>query len=62
MLLASMLTACQHVSTAGPKANHVACRSFERIYASDDDTPGTLNQVDGHNAAYDAICGKPEKD
>ena len=52
-LLALMLSGCQTTPTGGTR---VACAAFGPITYADADTPETIDQIVGHNAAWDAIC------
>lgn len=52
--IALMITAC----TAIPETvTDVSCDVFRPItYSGQNDTPETIEQIRGHNAAWDAIC------
>lgn len=52
-----MLTFCQTTGSSGPSPETVACRAFDPITWSEDDTRETIQGVKGHNAAYKAVCG-----
>lgn len=53
LLTCSMLAGCQ---TGRSGTSDVACRTFDPIAASRQDTPGTIRQVVAHNGAYRALC------
>jgi len=53
-----VMTGCTMTASGGTEeAKRVACRSFEPIRWSRNDTPVTVRQVKGHNAAWKAVCG-----
>ena len=49
-----LLTGCQ--TTTPISVVDTSCLAFEPIRASRKDTAETLDQVKGHNAAWDALC------
>ena len=58
VLSAMMLTACSATRTTVMRAS-AACIAFQPItFSASKDTPETVGQVRGHNAAWDAICGE----
>lgn len=54
--MAMTLTGCKSV----PSGTEPACLVFEPICASRADTEDTIEQIIGHNVAYEAMCGKVE--
>jgi hypothetical protein len=56
--MAISLTGCA-TSTSAPQSDF--CLIYEPVYVDrQNDTPETLQQVDRNNAAYEAVCVKPE--
>ena len=53
MLLAVMLNGCAKTSTS---VIDTSCEAFKPISYSSKDTDATVDQVIGHNAAWDALC------
>ena len=51
--MVAILTGC----ASAPSETESACLVFEPICASRGDTEDTINQIIGHNAAYEAVCG-----
>jgi hypothetical protein len=61
LLLTPLLILPGCVTTTGSAGNDaVACSAFEPIRWSAKDTDETIRQVQGHNAAWSALC-KPER-
>jgi hypothetical protein len=56
LALALLLPGCQ--TTTPISVTDTSCRSFVGIHYSRKDTPGTIQQVREHNAAFDALCKK----
>lgn len=54
--MAMTLTGC----ASAPSGTEPACLVFEPICASRADTEGTIEQIIGHNVAFEAMCGKVE--
>ena len=52
-LLAVMLNGCAKTSTS---VIDTSCEAFKPISYSSKDTDATVDQVIGHNAAWDALC------
>jgi hypothetical protein len=63
--MCAILTAsCATTPSSAPTSEtvaRVACQSFEPIYWSGKDTPGTVTQVKEHNAVGASICGWGKK-
>ena len=58
LLSAMTLTACGATRATVMRAS-AACIAFQPItFSAAEDTPETIGQVRGHNAAWDAICGE----
>lgn len=60
MLSTLPLAGCQSM-TLTPATRYVdtSCAAFKAIsYSRQHDTPETIAEIRGHNAAYDAICPK----
>ena len=55
-VMAMTLTGC----ASAPSGTEPACLVFEPICASRSDTEDTIEQIIGHNVAYEAMCGKVE--
>ena len=59
MLLAVMLSGCATTSTS---VIDTSCEAFGPISHSSKDTDATVDQIIGHNAAWDALClNAPDK-
>ena len=52
----TILTGC----ASAPSGTEPACLVFEPICASRADTEDTIEQIIGHNVAFEAMCGKVE--
>lgn len=56
LAVALMLTSCQTTNSSGPSPELVACRSFEPVTWSEDDSPQTIREIKEHNAVWVAVC------
>lgn len=56
LVAALMLISCQTTTSSGPDPSLVACRSFEPVTWSEDDSPQTIREIKEHNAAWKAVC------
>lgn len=45
-------------TTMGSAGTETACEAFEPVRWSQADTDETIAQVKGHNAAWQAVCGR----
>ena len=52
--MAMTLTGC----ASAPSGTEPACLVFEPICASRADTEDTIEQIIGHNVAFEAMCGR----
>lgn len=60
MLIILPLAACTILSTGTVRYLDTSCAAFKIItYSSKHDTPETIDQIRGHNAAYVSLCSKP---
>jgi invasion protein IalB len=60
LTLAIPLGSCATTTVSAVPTDKVACQAFRPIYWSGKDTPATAAEVKEHNAAWKAICKKPE--
>lgn len=54
MMVLGVISAC---TTPSVQSTRVACEAFRPVTWSRTDTPETVAEVKGHNAAYGALCG-----
>lgn len=56
VLSITMLTACETMQTTETITDS-SCEAFDTItFSASGDTPETIRQIRGHNAAYRAVC------
>lgn len=55
-LLAALLPLAGCATTTPTFVTDTSCLAFEPITYSRRDTPETIKQIKGHNAAYDSLC------
>lgn len=55
-LVGTVLGGCASV---GAGTSNVTCQTMKFVYLSRKDTPKTIQQVAGNNAAWISVCGSP---